>query len=192
MLLHLLQRSFQSFDCRCWRRILYPQILQACPLKAIPVVDVLGKQHAHELPLQMIVRWTLLLPAAIWHARTVLLLFRCPPAFNVLLKRKESGSTVLLVFMEKWYLKRRHLIDDPSLSSYSRQWHQSGLEPGLHWLTWVWRYTGPKLEDSISSILLLCDITCGPGFCALQEQAADASLEQEGSGLLVANISTTH
>ncbi|CAE6931148.1 ELAPOR2 [Symbiodinium natans] len=44
------------------------------------------------------------------------------------------------------------------------------MEPGWHWVTWVWRYTGPKLE----------------------EQAADTSLQQEGSGLRLLNVSVTN
>ncbi|CAE7366954.1 MORN3 [Symbiodinium sp. KB8] len=44
------------------------------------------------------------------------------------------------------------------------------MEPGLHWVTWVWRYTGPKLE----------------------EQAADASQQQEGSGLRLLEVSVTN
>ncbi|CAE7520479.1 MORN3, partial [Symbiodinium sp. CCMP2456] len=44
------------------------------------------------------------------------------------------------------------------------------MEPGWHWVTWVWRYTGPKLE----------------------EQAADASQQQEGSGLRLLEVSVTN
>ena len=44
------------------------------------------------------------------------------------------------------------------------------LNPGWHWITWVWRYKGPQPE----------------------EQAADTGVVGQGSGLRLLNISVTH
>ena len=80
------------------------------------------------------------------------------------------------------------------------------MEPGWHWVTWVWRYTGPKLEESVSlslclSVSLSLSLSLSfvhqqpsgrPTLTRRQEQAADASLQQEGSGLRLLEVSVTN